>query len=171
VRLTNLNIQSITLNNYHGGSLRITLSKLPPASYRDWEPLALIEAESKLLSLDTYVKFKKIIDYRRNKTLSQIYLILANQPNSTIILAGAAAKANTFINYYSLNSTTIHCITDSSLHKIGKYTPVSRIPILPDSAVKDFENLYVLPTAWNIREIIMGSIVKLNPNAKELSCE
>jgi SAM-dependent methyltransferase len=171
VRLTNLNIQSITLNNYHGGSLRITLSKLPPASYRDWEPLALIEAESKLLSLDTYVKFKKIIDYRRNKTLSQIYLILANQPNSTIILAGAAAKANTFINYYSLNSTTIHCITDSSLHKIGKYTPVSRIPILPDSAVKDFENLYVLPTAWNIREIIMRSIVKLNPNAKELICE
>jgi hypothetical protein len=48
---------------------------------------------------------------------------------------------------------------------------VSRIPILPDSSVKDFENLYVLPTAWNIREIIMRSILELNPNAKELSCE
>jgi hypothetical protein len=84
------------------------------------------------------------------------------------VLAGAAAKANTFINFYRLDSTIIRCITDNSPHKVGKYTPLSRIPIFNDQELARIKNVYVLTTAWNIRDIIMNQILKINPEAKEL---
>jgi hypothetical protein len=108
---------------------------------------------------------------KRSKLLSKIHQILLAEPNALIILAGAAAKANTFINYYKLDSTLIHCITDNSPHKIGKYTPLSRIPIVADQALTGLENIYVLTTAWNIVDIIKDRIAKSNPTAKVLSYE
>ena len=168
---TVLEIQDISINEYHGGSLRVTTTLGPKNDGKIWFPLIQAEEIANLQDIETYRQFTVDIKDRRSKLLAKVHQILASEPNASIVLAGAAAKANTFINFYRLDSTIIRCITDSSSHKIGKYTPLSRIPVVPDEELAGLENVYVLTTAWNIADIIMKQIRKSNPSAKVLSYE
>ena len=171
IQHTKLTISDIQINEYHGGSLRVTLARGREFQDEKWSHLIEEELNASLENLDTYRVFMTEVRKKRSKLLSKIHQILLAEPNALIILAGAAAKANTFINYYKLDSTLIHCITDNSPHKIGKYTPLSRIPIVADQALTGLENIYVLTTAWNIVDIIKDRIAKSNPTAKVLSYE
>jgi SAM-dependent methyltransferase len=171
IQLTNLTISDIQLNEYHGGSLRVTLVRGGKNHEHKWSDLMEAELNASLENLETYRVFMTEVRKKRSKLLSRIHQIVLTEPNALIILAGAAAKANTFINYYKLDSTLIHCITDNSPHKIGKYTPLSRIPIVEDQSLTGLENIYVLTTAWNIVDIIKDRIAKSNPTAKVLSHE
>ncbi len=171
IQHTKLTISDIQINEYHGGSLRVTLARGREFQDEKWSHLIEEELNASLENLETYRVFMTEVRKKRSKLLSKIHQILLAEPNALIILAGAAAKANTFINYYKLDSTLIHCITDNSPHKIGKYTPLSRIPIVADQALTGLENIYVLTTAWNIVDIIKERIAKSNPTAKVLSYE
>ena len=71
---------------------------------------------------------------------------------------GAAAKANTLINTFGLNTKHIDFITDASKHKIGKFTPKSRIPIFNDKILTRYENIYAIILSWNISK----TLIKLN---------
>ena len=85
-----------------------------------------------------------------------------------IIGYGAAAKANTFLNFYGLDNKIVNYITDSSTNKIGKYTPLTRIPIEKDQIIKKFKNPNIIFTAWNVSDNLKKIIGKINPKYTEL---
>ena len=98
---------------------------------------------------------------RKYKFIKKILKIKLNKYK--IVGIGAAAKANTMINFLKLDNDTIDCITDISPHKINKYTPLSRIPIVHDKILKKFkEKVYVLILSWNISNILIKKIKNLN---------
>ena len=66
-------------------------------------------------------------------------------------------KQNTFLNFIGLNYSLIDYITDKPVYKIGKYTPLTRIPIYPDNKIKKEKKSTLFPLAWNI-----GNILKKN---------
>jgi len=67
------------------------------------------------------------------------------------------------INFMKLDNSMIDYITDISPHKINKYTPLSRIPIVHDNILKKIKNkVYVLILSWNISDILINKIKKLN---------
>ena len=171
VEHTKLNIFDIELNEYHGGSLKVTLTNSDILELPKWSHLIEAEELAKLSDIETYSEFMQEVKNKRSRLLSKIHQILLAEPTASIVLAGAAAKANTFINFYRLDSTIITCITDNSPHKVGKYTPLSRIPIVKDQELATMKNVYVLITAWNIRDIIMDRILKINQDAKVLNYE
>lgn len=171
VEYTDLEIFEISLNEYHGGSLKVTLAKKGDYKPLNWAHLTHAEELAGLQEIETYATFMAEVNRRRSKLMIKIHQILLSEPNASIVLAGAAAKANTFINFYKLDSTLIRYITDNSPHKVGKYTPLSRIPIVKDQELAGLENLYVFTTAWNITDIIMEQISMINPDAKVLNYE
>ena len=77
--------------------------------------------------------------------------IYTNFSDKEIFGIGAAAKANTFLTYLGLDSTILRGITDSSPHKIGKYTPLTRIPIVEDQALSEYEKK--AKAAWKLPPI------------------
>ena len=82
-----------------------------------------------------------------------------------IVGIGAAAKGNTFLNFCGLNSTMVEFITDSSEFKVGKFTPLSRIPILSDEEVfKKYDKVSAFFLSWNISGIIKEKLKKINSN-------
>lgn len=168
---TELKIFDITLNEYHGGSLKVTLTNSNILEPPNWSHLIEAEQIAKLSDIETYREFMEEVKNKRSRLLIKIHQILLTESNASIVLAGAAAKANTFINFYRLDSTIVRCITDNSPYKVGKYTPLSRIPIVKDEELATIENAYILITAWNIRDLIMDQVLKINPDAKELSYE
>ena len=84
-----------------------------------------------------------------------------------IIGVGAAAKGNTFLNFMGINSLLMDFITDASKYKIGKYTPLTRIPIYSDNKIKSIkQKICIIPLAWNLENFIKKKILKLNKNIK-----
>ena len=99
----------------------------------------------------------------RSNFLKNLHSI--SKKNIPIVAVGAAAKGNTFLNFYKLDNTIIDYVTDTSEHKIGKYTPLTRIPIQTDEFVfKKYKEVYVIILSWNISSILKEKLNKLNKN-------
>ncbi len=156
--------------NYHGGSLRVFAKKGVATAMNSKIQSAIKEEEaSGLFSVEFYKELQKKLIEHRNKWLQEFYSLLVKEPDAIIIGVGAAAKANTWLNWYGLTGIHLKCITDSSKFKQGKFTPLSRIPILDDEVFADYKNPYALILSWNISQPLKDSIKKINSNVRFLS--
>ena len=160
----NLKVVEISLIDYHGGSLRVILQKSRYEQSEKIESLVVQEEEFGLYSQETYADFAKKLNRIKYNLNYNIYSLHKEQANRKLIAVGAAAKANTFLTYMGLNSTNVDFITDSSQQKIGKYTPLTRIPIKSDAAFSDLVNPIVLITAWNLTSQLTPLLKQINPS-------
>ena len=167
---TDLQISNFEVVNYHGGSLRVELSR-KDSEFENNKVNAQIDWESKMgvYEIEFYSDFVRKVKTRRSEFLQRIHEIIANDDDAKIVLIGAAAKANTFINFYRLDSTIINFITDSSDSKIGKMTPLSRIPILSDSDLRNMGKIYAVITSWNISESLEKKLLQINPEIEYIT--
>ena len=163
----NLEIFDIEFVDYHGGSIRIYSKKSDNIKINKCvEECIKTETEFGLFDFSTYVKWQNKIENKRNKFLLELLQIKHEHPNCVIIGVGAAAKANTFLNYYRLDNSFIDYITDSSPYKIGKYTPLTRIPIVADNQFTKHEDVYALILSWNISDDLKNILLKVNSKIK-----
>jgi len=158
-----LQVFDVEIVDYHGGSIRVYSSmdsKQINARIYDY---IKIEEEAGLFEESTYVEFMNQLKKRRSSFLEKLYSIAKD--NIPIVAVGAAAKGNTFLNFYNLDNTVIDYVTDASKHKIGKYTPLTRIPIQDDKTVfSKYDTVYVIILSWNISSILKEKLRKLNNN-------
>jgi SAM-dependent methyltransferase len=157
-------LYKINKTSYHGGSIRV-FSKLKSKNYKYSTNIELsrminLEEKLKLFEKKTYIKFMKTIHKKKIKLLKSI--LNYKSKGYKIVGIGAAAKANTFINYIGLNSLIVDFVTDSSKHKVGKFTPLSRIPIYKDEKLKNLNKVCAILFAWNISNILKEKIKKIN---------
>ena len=168
LRSQDMEIISISKNEYHGGSIRI-FSRLKQKNnpfQKQVNKFIEEEEDSGLFCNETYKKFQKDIELKRDRFLATFFK--ARMEGVPIIGIGAAAKANTFLNFYGLNSTMIDFITDASDIKVGKYTPLTRIEIKKDIIFKNYQSVYALILSWNISETLKKKILKINSKVKFL---
>ena len=165
-----LEIADFDIVDYHGGSLRV-IARHNTDNGMPFLVRGAIENETAMGLFDTkfYEKLQAKFETQRNKWLLNFYEILAKDPEAVVIGVGAAAKANTWLNWHGLNKTHLHCITDASEFKQGKYTPLSRIPIRGDDEFAQHTNPYALVLSWNIGESLKNALLKINPNTKFIS--
>ena len=162
-----LNIFDTYLSDYHGGSLGIIIKKNKnKKNLQKIKYMINTENSSKLYSNSFYYNFMRKINSRKYIFMENIYKNLIKQ--KPLICVGAAAKANTFLNFYGLDNKIVNYITDSSVNKIGKYTPLTRIPIEKDEIIKKFKNPNIIFTAWNVSNNLKKIINKINPRFTEL---
>jgi len=156
--------------DYHGGSLRIfaqrhTTGQIPVRV----EDAIARETQIGLFDPRFYQVVQRRFEQQRDQWLKDFYQLRLSEPDAVFIGVGAAAKANTWLTWHGLNKTHLHCITDSSSHKQGKYTPLSRIPILDDAEFAQHDRPYALILSWNIGEGLKRAILNINPNTRFLT--
>ena len=164
-----LEIFDIQVVDYHGGSLRVFAKKVSTTVAEGLMVKNMIKEEERfgLFDENTYKKFMKNITSRRNDFLKKIYTIKSE--GHPIIGVGAAAKGNTFLNFYNLDNTVLDYITDSSEHKQGKYTPLTRIPIVGDEIFAKYNKVYALILSWNLSDILKKKLKEINNEIEFLS--
>jgi len=166
-----LRVSDVEEVDYHGGSIRVYVNHasasnggaVPPA------PVAALvarEEASGLFEADTYRSFMQEITQVRLRFLARFYHL--KEQGHSVLCVGAAAKGNTFLNYYNLDSTVVDFVTDASPSKIGKFTPRTRIPITRDAVFKDYGSVYALILSWNISYSLQKLLLSLNSNIKFL---
>jgi len=161
-------IFKIILTKYHGGSLRV-YAKLSNnvKMTRLVKKHIQIEDNFKIFKKETYSKLMSYISLKRLIFMKKV--ISYKIKGYKIIGIGAAAKANTFLNYMGFDKYLMDFITDSSKYKIGKFTPNTRIPIVSDNCIKyTGHKVIAIPLAWNIENFLKKKIFKLNKNIKFL---
>jgi 2-polyprenyl-3-methyl-5-hydroxy-6-metoxy-1,4-benzoquinol methylase len=162
-----LEIFDIEIVDYHGGSIRVYSRKSNNVEMNECvKSQILIEEENGLFEHSTYKSWQEEIEFNRNKFLLELLKLKCDYPNAVIIGVGAAAKANTFLNYYRLDNSFINYITDSSPHKIGKSTPLTRIPIVSDDEFSKYDDVYAMILSWNISDDLKNILLKINPKIK-----
>ena len=174
-------IVDVEVVDYHGGSLRVYAKR---CGWREvnseimdkaWdvklfpkvESMIKQEEEFGLFKEETYTEFMEELHTKRNKFMEEIYKIKSE--GYSIIGVGAAAKGNTFLNFYNLDNTILDYVTDASEHKQGKYTPLTRIPIVSDDIFAKYDKVYALILSWNISDIIKENLKKINDKIEFLS--
>ncbi|MBX7134669.1 MAG: class I SAM-dependent methyltransferase [Fimbriimonadaceae bacterium] len=153
--------------DYHGGSIRVFVghkTQTLPTAKAAPSVAEFIEREIRAGLFDhaTYDALMKSVRRTRDRFLQKIYRLRSeDQP---IVCVGAAAKGNTFLNYYNLDASVIDYVTDSSPSKIGKYTPRTRIPIAADQVLHGYRSVYVIILSWNISAALQTALKAINPH-------
>ena len=165
-----LEIVDVDVVDYHGGSLRV-FARLDTGSNMPVKVEDAIARETQvgLFNADFYTHIQRRFEQLKVEWLAKFYQLLQQDPGAVVIGVGAAAKANTWLRWHGLDHTVVHCITDSSLHKQGKYTPLTRIPIVADEEFARHEQPYALILSWNIGAGLRNAILNINPNTRFIS--
>lgn len=159
--------------DYHGGSIRVFVrhaAHAAPVSASLAQAVSTLSAREHSLGLftpDTYATFRADMVRRRDRFLGRLFRLRSD--GTPIVCVGAAAKANTFLNYYRLDASVVDFITDASPLKIGKYTPGTRIPIRDDAALRTCPEAHAILTSWNIAAALRDRLAAINPRIQYLS--
>jgi 2-polyprenyl-3-methyl-5-hydroxy-6-metoxy-1,4-benzoquinol methylase len=165
IKKTDLHILKIQKVDYHGGSIRVFLKKSNSFNKKSSiDKFIKKEVDCGLFNLKTYKGLQSFILNKKNSIHKKIYNL--KKKNCVIVGIGAAAKANTLINTFDLNTKHIDFITDASKHKIGKFTPKSRIPIYSDKILTRYKNIYAIILSWNISKTLKKKLIKINNKIK-----
>jgi SAM-dependent methyltransferase len=130
----------------HGGSLRLTVSRMPSRSVQ----LDALFAEEARLGVDKLGFYNDFADRVRTLRQSLAGLLVSERTKGKRIACyGAAAKGATLVNYLDLGEGFFDFVVDANPHKQGKYMPGQRILIRhPDQLLADQPD-YVLLLVWN----------------------
>jgi hypothetical protein len=144
----------------HGGSLRIYTQHELKHQERSDKVAELLKQEqvAGMFTLDYCSDFQSKINEIKVNLMEFLYDVKYAE-GATVVAYGAAAKANTFMNYCGIKSDLIDCVVDRSIHKQGLYCPGSHIPVVnEEDGIINMKPDYVLITAWNLRDEIMEQL-------------
>ena len=157
VRRANLNLYNVEKKKIHGSSYLFVI-KFKSNSNR-------IE---KILKKESFLNYSYYKKWSSDciKVVNKIRKNLAKIKKSEIVIGyGAAAKANTFLNFSKIK---LNYIIDDNKFKQNKFCPGSRIPIKSIDFLKNIKvNIGILPLAWNFYKEIKARVKNIRPNNKD----
>jgi hypothetical protein len=147
-----LSVVDVELLPTHGGSIRLWARPAEIAgepSQRMSDVLAQEKAAG-LHELSGYTEFSARVTQVRLDLLR--FLTDAAEEGKTVVGYGAPGKGNTLLNHCGIRSDLLAYTVDRNPYKHGRFTPGTRIPILPPDRIAADRPDYVLILPWNLRE-------------------
>jgi SAM-dependent methyltransferase len=139
----------------HGGSLRV-FAQTPAATSLQTDAVhSLLQKEKDVgvTNIAYFMDFGARVEQLK-RTLTT-FLASLKASGKRIAAYGASAKGSTLLNTFGIGRETIDFVVDRSVHKQGRYTPGTHLPILPPSQLLDAMPDYVLLLSWNFEAEIL----------------
>jgi hypothetical protein len=135
----------------HGGSIRLLAQPAESAGEPTQRVLDVLAREKAagLHELAGYTEFARRVAGVRRDLLG--FLIEAANRGRTVVGYGAPGKGNTLLNHCGIRSDLLAYTVDRNPYKHGRFTPGTRIPILPPEQIEVDKPDYVLVLPWNLR--------------------
>jgi hypothetical protein len=153
-----LTLVDVELLPTHGGSIRLWARPAEAAG----EPSARVaevldrEKAAGLQDLSGYTEFAGRVAKVRRDLLR--FLIDAADRGETVVGYGAPGKGNTLLNHCGIRPDLLPYTVDRNLYKHGRFTPGTRIPILPPERIAADRPDYVLILPWNLRDELVEQL-------------
>jgi C-methyltransferase-like protein/putative zinc binding protein/methyltransferase family protein len=146
-----LTLVDVELLPTHGGSIRLWARPDDVAQDPSPRVAAVLAAEKAagLHELSGYAEFGQRVAKVRRDLLR--FLIDAAERGERVVGYGAPGKGNTLLNHCGIRPDLLAYTVDRNPYKHGKFTPGTRIPILPPERIAQDRPEYVLVLPWNLR--------------------
>jgi len=154
-----LNIFDVEEQPTHGGSLRVFAQRQDSGKRSvstNVSKLLAQESQMGICETNYYSNFQTKVNQIKNNFLA--FLLEAQRQNKIVVGYGAAAKANTLMNYAGIRPDLIPFVVDRNPAKQGKFMPGSRIPIVDESYIWNTRPDYVIIFPWNLKIEIMSQL-------------
>ena len=152
-----MEVFDIEQSDIHGGSFRVFVGRGGQRRVTK-EVGKLLQAEA-----DIGIYTRKVLDkfaaaVRNNKR--ELVWLLQSLKHQGKRIAGisAPAKGMTLLNYCGIDGDVLDFVTEKAALKIGRYTPGSHIPVVPDAELLTKQPDYALLLAWNFADEIMKNL-------------
>lgn len=139
----------------HGGSMRYIVKRKNKSEISN-NLTKILEEEKKaeLNNIQSCLKFKKDCELSKEKINHKIQQI--KKSGKSICGYAATSKSTTVLNYCGINNKQIDYICDTTIEKIGKFTPGTHIPIKNMDYFRQHQPDCVYLFAWNHKTEIMN---------------
>jgi len=144
----------------HGGSIRVYSARKGQRDVLSSVGEQLAEEDRRGLTDGSGLK-----DFRQRviRSKSDLYELIAplKRSGARIFGIGAPSRASTFINYVGIDDGILDAVMEvSSSHKLNKYVPGTRIPVLDESILFKEQPEYALLLSWHIAEELAVNLRK-----------
>jgi len=144
----------------HGGSIRVYAAR--PGQYEkraSVHELLQTEQEKGISDGSALTAFKGRV-IRSKLELIALLKDIKSQ-GARIFGIGAPSRASTLINYTGLDDGILDAVVEiSTSHKIGKYVPGTRIPVLDEALLFEKQPAYALLLSWHISDELTAILRK-----------
>ncbi|MEM9340959.1 MAG: class I SAM-dependent methyltransferase [Bacteroidota bacterium] len=147
-----LYLNDVKHQTIHGGTLRMFIETFKNPS----DNLLVYTAKEKELNVhspECYEAFVKRVNTLKDELIQTLTQLKSE--GKKIVGYGAAAKANTLMSYFGINSDHLDYIADLSQYKQGLYFSGNHLPIVPPDKLLEDQPDYALILAWNFSNEIM----------------
>jgi SAM-dependent methyltransferase len=140
----------VELLSTHGGSLRLWAQ--PEAGNPTVLPSVAdvidLEIAAGLDRVEGYEGLSARVSEIRNDLMS--FLLDCNRRGTKVAAYGAPGKGNTLLNYCGIRPDLLSYAVDRNPYKHGRFTPGTRIPVLPPEALDADKPEMILVLPWNL---------------------
>jgi len=137
----------------HGGSVIMHIQRGPRAASARVERMLADEGRRGLLRPESLAAFASRVTAWKARFEDLVATTVAG--GGRLIGYGAAAKANTLLNYCPDVARALGAILDRSPHKHGRYTPGTHVPVVPVDEWMAAKATHMVILAWNLRDEIV----------------
>ncbi len=152
-----MEVYDVETHSIHGGSFRVFAGfKGKHTISENVSKMLKLEDTAGIHSLHDLKEFAKKVESHRKELMNLLNKI--ERSGKTVAIVSAPAKGMTLLNYCHIGPEHILFATEKSKLKIGRFTPGTHIPILPDSELLKRKPDYALLLAWNFASEIMKNL-------------
>ena len=157
IQRSELKLDNVVKDPIHGSSYLFVIKR-----YSDQKKIYKLLKKEKFLNFKYYKNWGK----RCKETVKKIKYKIDNISKKNIIIGyGAAAKANTFLNF---SKVKFEIIIDDNKLKQNKFCPGSKIPIKSLNFIKNYKkNIFIVPLAWNFYKEIKKRVISVRKKNKD----
>jgi 2-polyprenyl-3-methyl-5-hydroxy-6-metoxy-1,4-benzoquinol methylase len=157
IQRSELKLDNVVKDPIHGSSYLFVIKR-----YSDQKKIYKLLKKEKFLNFKYYKNWGK----RCKEIVKKIKYRIDNISKKNIIIGyGAAAKANTFLNF---SKVKFEIIIDDNKLKQNKFCPGSKIPIKSLNFIKNYKkNIYIVPLAWNFYKEIKKRVTSVRKKNKD----
>jgi len=162
-----LKIINFGFNKINGGSIWIEASHQENnLNIKTQKNLKLLQNEKKK-KIDKLITYKKFF-FKVKKHSASIRKILVELKKQKRIIYGfgASTKGNVLLQFGKINGSLIDGIFDINSEKFKSYTPITKIKIIDENKMKDFQIEYILLLIWHFDKYVIQKIKKINKKIK-----
>jgi hypothetical protein len=150
----------------HGGSIRVWAARSGQYDVdEDVDKFLVSEKNSQFFGLSGHEKFAiEVLEWRQQfrKLIADLRI-----SNKSIFGIGAPSRASTLVTYSGLEESDLSAVGEiRGSHKIGRYMPGTRIPIISEEEVLDQKPDYLLMLSWHISDELIPKIKKSGYSGK-----
>jgi hypothetical protein len=146
-----LALVDVELLDTHGGSVRLWARPREVAGESSPAVRDVLAAEEAagLHTAEGHDGFAAAVSRVRDDLVA--FLVDARRAGKTVVGYGAPGKGNTLLNFCGIRPDLLAYTVDRNPYKHGRFTPGTRVPVLPPERIAADRPDYVLVLPWNLR--------------------